>query len=104
MTVRGDVDLSVTPRLRRAFLEVDSAGHRQLEVDLQRVEFLDSAGIGVLIGALRRARRAGGNLVVTAMSAEVADVFELLGLDLVFGVSAPTQAAVAPLPADKAAS
>ncbi len=91
VTVRGDVDLSTTPRLRRAFLDLDSAGHTRLEVDLQRVEFLDSAGIGVLIGALRRARRAGGDLVVGAAGPEVGQLFALLGLDRVFGY--PAQAA-----------
>lgn len=89
VTVRGDVDLSTTPRLRRAFLDLDSAGHHHIDVDLERVEFLDSAGIGVLIGALRRARRAGGNLTVSAISPEVADVFSLLGLNLVFAVTSP---------------
>lgn len=85
--VRGDVDLSTTPRLRRAFLDIDTAGHHQLEVDLSGVEFLDSAGIGVLIGALRRARRGGGNLVVTALSPQVAQLLAELDLHPVFGSS-----------------
>lgn len=84
--VRGEIDLASAPRLRAALLDVDRRGHRYVEVDLGAVDLVDSAGIGVLIGALRRARLAGGDLRIISVAADTARVFGLLRLDAVFGL------------------
>ena len=92
--VRGDVDLATSPRLRSAFVDLHQRGCHHLEVDLGGVEFLDSTGIGVLIGALRRARQAGGELHLLALSPELDRLFALLGLGAVFGIAPPVDKAL----------
>ena len=91
--VRGDVDLATSPRLRSALVDLHQRGCHHLEVDLGGVEFLDSTGIGVLIGALRRARQAGGKLHLRALSPELDRLFALLGLGAVFGIAPPVDRA-----------
>ena len=92
--VRGDVDLATSPRLRSALVDLHQRGCHHLEVDLGGVEFLDSTGIGVLIGALRRARQAGGELHLLALSPELDRLFALLGLGAVFGLAPPVDEAL----------
>ena len=82
--VSGDIDLATAPRLRAALLDTDRQGRHRLQVDLRSVDFVDSTAIGVLIGALRRARMAGGDLVVSGLGPRPAQLFGLLGLDAVF--------------------
>jgi anti-anti-sigma factor len=52
--VAGDMDLSTVPGLRERLLEA-AGGGEPLIVDLNRVSFIDSAGLGVLVGVARRA-------------------------------------------------
>ena len=60
LEVGGEVDVYTAPRLRERLVELVEGGARKVIVDLSRVEFLDSTGLGVLVGALKRLRAAGG--------------------------------------------
>ena len=59
-----------------------------IEVDFSRVTFVDSSGLGVLIGAQRRARAGGGDVVVTNLKSSLRTVFDLTGLDKMLLASA----------------
>ncbi|MEA2702067.1 MAG: anti-sigma factor antagonist, partial [Actinomycetota bacterium] len=63
---------------------IDGQGNRQVVLDLGGMTHVDSAGLRVLVGALRRLQRSGGDLVLSAASSEVALTFEAAGLDNVF--------------------
>ena len=53
LSVKGEVDLYTAPRLKERLAELTGKGRTNLAVDLQGVEFMDSTGLGVLIGALK---------------------------------------------------
>lgn len=55
-------------------------------MDLDRVEFLDSTGIGVLVGGLKRARTHEGELVLVCTQARLLNVFQLTRLDTIFSI------------------
>jgi anti-sigma B factor antagonist len=71
-------------------IDLHDRGHHVVELDLSLVDFLDSTSLGVLLGALRRARQAGGDLTVIAVSPAVARLVAILGLGPVLGL--PTAA------------
>lgn len=62
VTVIGKVDVYGAVRLREAFTTLNEQGFHRLLVDLGRVSDIDSTGLGVIIGALKRVRSAGGFL------------------------------------------
>ncbi len=72
-------------RLRRRLLD-SSAGHLCLVLDLTAVNQIDSAGLGVLVGALKRLRARDGQLRLAAATGQVARVLHATGLDKVLPV------------------
>lgn len=93
--VRGEVDLYTAPRLKERLADLSAHGKSQVAVDLQGVEFMDSTGLGVLIGALKRSREAGGTLSLIAPREPVVKVLAITGLDKVFPIHASVEDATA---------
>ena len=84
--LQGEVDLASAPQVRRGIYELIDQGHHRIAVDLTAVDFMDSTGLGVLIGALKRLREADGALVLAGIRPAVSRVFEITGLDRIFTI------------------
>ncbi len=80
----GQLDVATAPELRQALQEAQYGGGARVVVDLTRVEFLDSFGLGVLVGGLKRARLQGGRFVLAGAGPRVQRIFEVTGLDSSF--------------------
>ena len=61
LVVSGDLDLDTAPHLRERLIEVVDQGSRQVVVDIEAVEFVDSTGLAVLHGVLCRLRSQHGH-------------------------------------------
>ncbi len=92
VTVKGETDVGTAPQLRTCLRNLVEAGHPSLVVDLRPVTFLDSTALGVLIGARRRCREAGGDLRLVIDSPRVIKVFALTGLTSVFETASTLEA------------
>ena len=79
----GRLDLASAEAVKQQMVQAVGEGHRQLVVDLDGVDFLDSSGLGALIGGLKVARVARGNLRIARPNDQVRLVLELTTLDLV---------------------
>jgi anti-sigma B factor antagonist len=89
LALHGDLDVEGGPVLRDALQgALDELPGARLVVDLEGVDFLDSAGIGVLVGGRERARSLDGDLVLVATGRNVLKVLELTGLDRAFEIHA----------------
>lgn len=86
VSLQGEVDLASAPQLRRGLYDLIDQGNHRIAVDLTEVEFMDSTGLGVLIGALKRLREASGTMVLGGIRPAVARVFEITGLDRIFTI------------------
>jgi anti-anti-sigma factor len=79
--VRGEVDLATAPQLRGMLLEVLAARPAtHLVIDLSAVTFLDSTGIGVLVGAHQRVTASGGWFSAVVSTPMVRRVLQVTGL------------------------
>lgn len=87
ISVIGDLDLSGVPALRSASIELAADGWNRVVLDLGAVEFIDSAGIGVLIGLRRRCIAADGECVLAEMTTQVEQLLRSAEVDQLFVVS-----------------
>ena len=86
VAVKGEVDLYTAPSLKERVADLVSAGRSRIAVDLAGVEFMDSTGLGVLIGGLKRCKEAGGSLTLVAPREPVLKILAITGLDKVFAI------------------
>ena len=95
LEVGGEVDVYTAPRLRERLVELVDGGARDVVVDLSRVDFLDSTGLGVLVGALKRLRSAGGTFGLVCAKEPLLKIFRITALDQVFPIYPSIEAATA---------
>ena len=76
----GEVELHNAPGLREELRRVCETQNPCCVVDMSDVSFIDSTGVGVLVGALKRAREHGGVLTIACPQPRVRRVFEITGL------------------------
>lgn len=86
LAVVGEVDVSCADDLRDALDQCLDEGPASLEVDLSETSYIDSTGIGVLVGAAVRASEANTSFSVVSPQRNVARVLTLLGVDEKLGV------------------
>ena len=90
----GEVDVYTAPLLRQAIMDQVEAGTKHLLIDLTKVEYLDSTGLGILIGGVKRLKEQGGTLRLVGPSARITRIFEITGLNRIFDVYASEQEAL----------
>ena len=96
VVVGGEIDVYTAPRLREKLVDLVADGKYHLVVDMERVDFLDSTGLGVLVGALKRVRSADdGDLRLVCTQPRIRKVFEVTGLTKVFSLFDSVDDAVA---------
>lgn len=96
LRVTGDVDLFTAPQMREALQQMVAQGQRRLVIDLSGVGFLDSTGLGVMVGVLKRVREVGGDLVLVGPQRPVRRVLAVTGLDKIFAVYTDVDEVVGP--------
>ena len=93
--VEGEIDIYTAPRLRELLIDLVSQGSYQLIVNLDKVEFLDSTGLGVLVGGLKRVRAHDGSLDLVCTQERILKIFRITGLTKVFGIYETVDQAIA---------
>ncbi|HET7303798.1 MAG TPA: STAS domain-containing protein [Segeticoccus sp.] len=86
ITVSGEVDVYTAAVLRERLDEQIGSGRRHLVLDLRGVAFMDSTGLGVLVGRLKLIRMRGGTMRLVCNSERILKVFAITGLDKVFQI------------------
>lgn len=85
--VSGRIDSATAPRLEAALQEIMAQGRFHIVVDMQNLEYLSSAGLRVLVAALKQAHRWNrGDVRLANVSPRVKEVLRLAGLDTLFRI------------------
>ncbi|HET9392936.1 MAG TPA: STAS domain-containing protein [Candidatus Rubrimentiphilum sp.] len=93
-SLRGSLDFETSPSLRAAMLEAADQGKHDILVDLSQLEFLDSSGLGALIGAHKRALENAGRVRVIISTGTIARLLTITGLMDVLAVYPSIEAAL----------
>jgi anti-sigma B factor antagonist len=99
--VEGEIDVYTAPRLRELLIELVNSRFYQLVVNMEKVEFLDSTGLGVLVGGLKRVRAHDGSLDLVCTQERILKIFRITGLTKVFGIHDTVDEAISARRAEK---
>jgi len=94
LAVGGEIDVYTAPKLREKLIELVSDGEYHLVVDLEKVDFLDSTGLGVLVGGLKRVRNHDGSLRLVCTQEKILKIFRITGLTKVFPIHSSVAEAI----------
>ena len=94
ITVEGEIDVYTAPKLREKLIDLVNKGNFHLIVNMEKVEFLDSTGLGVLVGGLKRVRAHDGTLDLVCTQERILKIFRITGLTKVFGIHGSVQEAI----------
>lgn len=104
---QGSIDATTAPSLKGVITNFIAGGRNHLVMDFGQVDYISSAGWGVILGRLREFRDIGGDIYIVDMRPAVSSVFKLMGLDTVIryydtvselGANLGFQIAEAPIP------
>jgi anti-sigma B factor antagonist len=95
IAVGGEIDVYTAPKLRDKITELVADGVYDLIVDMEAVEFLDSTGLGVLVGGLKKVRAHDGSLQLICTQDRLLKIFRITGLAKVFVIHDSADGALA---------
>ena len=84
VAVGGEIDVYTAPKLRDQITDLVGHGSYNIVIDLEAVEFLDSTGLGVLVGGLKKVRAHDGSLELICSQERLLKIFRITGLAKVF--------------------
>lgn len=94
LNLSGDVDAYTVRKLQRAIAELMAGGEIRMVINLAGVHYMDSSGLGTLIGGLRRIREQDGNLAISGPNPHLNNVLSITGLNRVLPLHADNASAV----------
>ena len=86
ITLVGEVDIYSAPHFKEVLLQGIEGGAQRIIVDLTGVTFIDSTALGVLVSGAKRVRPQSGSVELVCKDENIARVFEITGLDRIFGI------------------
>jgi anti-sigma B factor antagonist len=86
LRVAGEIDVYTAPELRERVIHLIDSGTMHIIADLRGVDFLDSTGLGALVGSLKRLRTDGGSLKLVINADRILHLFRITGLNRAFAL------------------
>jgi anti-sigma B factor antagonist len=86
LKIEGEVDVYTSPALRDELYRLIDGGAARVTVDLSGMDFIDSSGLGVFVGALKRVRERSGELELRGVQPSTRKVLDITGLVQVFTI------------------
>ncbi len=91
----GELDAHTVSELEAAFQKCLQDGNHQIVVNGAHLRFVSSTGLGVFLGYIEEVRTKGGDIKIAALKPNVFNVFDLLGLPLLFNIVDTEEEAIA---------
>jgi len=94
VTLDGEIDVYTSPKVKDFIGKLIDKGTYTFTIDMQGVRYIDSTGLGVLIGGLKRVREHGGSVNLVSTNPQTKKIFDITGLVRVFDIFDSVDAAV----------
>lgn len=88
LNVSGEIDAYTAPQLKESFASIIEKENKEIIVDLEKVTYMDSTGLGVFIGALKSAKEKNSQLKLINIQDRVYRLFQITGLDDIMDLKA----------------
>jgi anti-sigma B factor antagonist len=86
LNLEGDMDVFTSPRLKDAIITSLKQGSIYLLINMKKVNYMDSTGLGVLVGSLRRVREHKGKISLIAPHSRVQRILDITDLTAIFKI------------------
>jgi len=84
VTLKGEVDIYTANKLKETLIDMVSEKPQDILIDASSLEYIDSTGLGVLIGALKRLKQHDKDIYIRETKINVRKIFNITGLDKIF--------------------
>jgi anti-sigma B factor antagonist len=82
----GELDAYTSLELRETVVRLIDEGAREMIINLKKVDFIDSVGLGTLVGCLKRSAEHGGSINLVCSNPQIQKVFDITGLSKIFAI------------------
>ena len=86
LQLEGEIDLHLSPEVAESLRLMVAKKPQVLVVDLEKVTYMDSSGLAVLIEAMQNVQKYGGKFALATVQESVKHIFEIARLDQVFQI------------------
>jgi anti-sigma B factor antagonist len=86
LQMAGEMDVYTSPKLRKQVADLAEDGIIHVIADLRGIDFLDSTGLGALVGGLKRLRVREGSLMIVTSGGRILKLFQITGLTHAFAL------------------
>lgn len=82
--VAGEVDIYTSQKLKERLYEIVDKDQLDLRIDCTELNYLDSTGLGILVGALKKAKQYNRSIYLSNLKESIKKLFIITGLDKLF--------------------
>lgn len=86
VTLIGELDVSSAEIFKKSLNELVDENSQNIKIDLDKLEYIDSTGLGVMVGVLKRLKVNGKGIYLNNPKSNVRKILEIAGLDKIFNV------------------
>ncbi len=83
VSLEGDIDFLVYPELKKQLLKLIESGKINMIINLDKVNYIDSSGLGAITSAHLKVTSMGGNIKIVSPNADINKIFDITGLSKV---------------------
>ena len=84
VTLSGEIDISTVVELREKLYSVVDKSDKNLRLECSNLNYIDSTGLGVLVGVLKKVKNKGKDIYITNLQHNIKKLFLITGLNKVF--------------------
>lgn len=82
--IAGEIDIYTANQLKETLIEMLDEYNENIRINCLNLDYIDSTGLGVLIGALKRLKKDNKNIIIINPKANILKLFTITGLDKIF--------------------